>query len=447
MKATSFLFHNFMNKRIYLIASIVMLITANLFSQLIAFPGAEGFGRFAKGVRAQSNCEIYKVKQLGDSGAGSLRDAVSKPGRIVVFSVSGVIRLKSRLTFAENCYVAGQTAPGKGILVYGNGVSFSGANDLIVQHLRFRMGKSGEHGKDAAGVAGGKNMMFDHLSVSWGLDENFSISGSKGQPFPEKITIQHSIIGQGLMVHSCGGLIQTPGGVSLLGNLYIDNKTRNPKVKGLNQFIGNVVYNWGEGGAYILGDSESPSWAEIRNNLFIKGPSSRRTPPFSRANRLFSLIHSGNKYDSIPDGIISPRAIEAQDFGNANLLEKESDFVGKPAPFPTISSHFSAPVLSSFISFVGAFPAERDATDSLLIEQLNSGGKLGKLIYDEAELGFDNSVGVLPTIAGEKDSDNDGIPDIWEKKNGLNPKNGKDALLIGADGYLNIERYIHSILR
>lgn len=436
-----------MKKRWHLILIFFLTTGASsLLAQPVAFPGAEGFGRFAKGARAQSEREVYRVTQLGDSGEGSLRDAVSKPGRVVIFTVSGVIRLKSRLSFSANSYIAGQTAPGQGILVYGNGVSFSGADNIIVQHLRFRMGKNGEHGKDAAGVAGGKQMIFDHLSVSWGLDENFSISGAKGQPVPENITIQNSIIGQGLMVHSCGGLIQTPGGVSLLGNLYIDNKTRNPKVKGLNQFVGNIVYNWGEGGAYILGDSESPSWAEIRDNLFIKGPSSRKTPPFSRANRLFSLIHAGNLYDSIPDGNLQPAMVESGDFGNATIVSTESQFTGKPADFPPISTRFGKPDFQRFESNTGALPNHRDATDSLLIVQLKSAGTLGKLIFDEAELGFEQGVGLLSSQKASKDSDNDGMPDDWEKKNGLNPKNAKDALLIGADGYLNIERYIHSIV-
>jgi len=117
------------------------------------------------------------------------------------------------------------------------------------------MGKGGDSGKDAAGIAEGQNMIFDHLSVSWGRDETFSINGDV-----HNVTIQNSIIAQGLETHSCGGLIQTGnGGISLLRNLYIDNKTRNPKVKGVNEFTNNVVYNWGGGGGYIAGDSEGQS--------------------------------------------------------------------------------------------------------------------------------------------------------------------------------------------
>ena len=92
-------------------------------AQQLAFPGAQGWGRFATGGRTGS---VYHVTNLNDSDTGSLRDAVSKPNRIVVFDVAGVINISSRITFANNLYVAGQTAPGEGITVYGNGVSFSG---------------------------------------------------------------------------------------------------------------------------------------------------------------------------------------------------------------------------------------------------------------------------------------------------------------------------------
>ena len=226
------------------------------YGEVLAFPGAEGYGRNAVGGR---HGEVYHVTTLADSGKGSLRDAVSKPGRIVVFDVAGIIRLQSPLAFSKNLTIAAQTAPGDGIVIYGNHVSFSGADNLICRYLRIRMGVNGKDGKDAAGVAYGSNMIFDHMSVTWGRDECFSINGDPKKPGdqPRNITIQNSFIGQGLQPHSCGGLIQTTAenGVTLYRNLYIDNKTRNPKVKGLNQFVNNVVYNWGNGGAYIMGDT------------------------------------------------------------------------------------------------------------------------------------------------------------------------------------------------
>ena len=178
---------------------------------------------------------------------------MSKDNRIVVFDVGGIINIKNRVVVAKNIYIAGQSAPGgvsivepfkfpktlshriQGITIYGNGMSWSNANEAIVRYVRVRMGKGGDSGKDGITIAEGKNMIFDHVSVSWGRDETFSVSGKA-----VNITIQNSVIAQGLETHSCGGLIQTDGGVSLFRNLYIDNKTRNPKVKGKNDFQNNV---------------------------------------------------------------------------------------------------------------------------------------------------------------------------------------------------------------
>jgi len=278
--------------------SLFFIVVTGMFSmfvqgQQLAFPGAEGFGRYAKGARAVATPTVYHVTNLNDSGTGSLRDAVSQPGRIVVFDVSGEIKLSSHLIFSGNSYIAGQTAPGDGIIIHGDGVSFSAANDLVIRHLRIYMGKDkGSAGKDASGIANGKSMMFDHLSLAWGLDENFSVNWDGKGTEPADITIQNSIIGQGIMSHSAGGLIQTDGGVSIIGCLYIDNKTRNAKVKGLNQFINNVIYNWGDSNGYIMGDTSADSWAWLEGNYFIAGPNSSK--PFSRATTTFQIYHNNN---------------------------------------------------------------------------------------------------------------------------------------------------------
>lgn len=213
-----------------------------------------------------------------------------------------MITITSRIVVSSRVTIAGQTAPGQGITVYGNGVSYSGADNTITRYIRYRMGTTGklclelgsirkktysslagDSGKDTITIANGANMIFDHVSVSWGRDETFSINGDVSN-----ITISDSIIAQGLETHSCGGLIQTDGGVSIIRTLYIDNQTRNPKVKGVNEFINNVVrtaspflhyqflimtlkvYNWGGGGGYIAGDSAGPSEANIVNNVFLR---------------------------------------------------------------------------------------------------------------------------------------------------------------------------------
>ena len=412
-------------------------------AQLLAFPGAEGFGRFATGGRGG---EIYHVTNLNDSGEGSLRDAVSQSNRIVVFDVSGVIKLKSTLIFKGDLTVLGQTAPGEGIQVYGNRVSFSGASNLIVQHMRFRMGKGGDSGKDACGVANGQNMIFDHISALWGRDECFSISWDNKGVVPTDITIQNSIIGQGLQTHSCGGLIQTEGGVTLYRNLYIENKTRNPKVKGLNQFVNNVVYNWGNGGCYLMGgDSKGNSWADLRNNYFVKGPWEANVSPFSNGNENFQFYSNGNIYDDNKNGVADGTAYTGT--GGGNQVSSLNAFTGIPKPHPAISNLMSAQdALNWIIKNVGPTLPVRDEVDQYLIDELESLGTKGSKggISSEKELPH-GGTGTL--YSGEKplDTDHDGIPDEWEKANRLNENDPADAAKIASNGYANIENYVHSL--
>jgi hypothetical protein len=272
------------------------------FAQQLAFPGAEGFGKYATGGRYGS---VYHVTNLNNAGTGSLRDAVSAPNRIVVFDVAGVIRIIDRMVVSPNIYLAGQTAPGEGITVYGNGWSFSNSHNTICRYMKIRMGAVGTADKDANGIADGHDIIFDHCSVSWGRDENFSISGSNAL----RITIQNSIISQGLLTHSAGGLIQTDGGVTLYRNLYVDNGTRNNKIKGVNQYVNNIVYNW-SAGAYIMGgDSEGDSYANAVGNCFIQGPVDG-TRPFSVGNNKFHIYENDNIQDSNRSGTFDPVLIQ-----------------------------------------------------------------------------------------------------------------------------------------
>jgi len=433
-------------KKQYCLILLFIFATAINYAQLPAFPGAEGFGKFALGARASANPSLYRVTNLHDSGAGSFRDAISQPNRIIVFDIAGVIRISSRLVFSSNLTVAGQTAPGDGVTIYGNGVSFSGARNVIVRHMRFRMGVKGDSGKDAAGIANGSDMIFDHCSFTWGLDETFSISWDGKGTEPGNITIQNSIIGQGIMAHSAGGLMQTNGGVTLYKNLYIDNKTRNPKVKGLNQYVNNVVYNWGSGGGYILGDTQASSWATIEDNYFIKGPATGGTPAFSRANSWFQVFRSGNFLDYNRDGQLNGVLTTQADYGPASFVTSYNGFSGVPKSHPVIERKLTAPQAYQWIiDSVGACLPARDPVDKYLIDELASLGVKGALINGEADLGLPGGVGNVFAAHKLPDADGDGIPDFWEDNNGLNKNNAADAVQLHGSGYLNIERYINSI--
>jgi pectate lyase len=189
------------------IIPIAMIFSAcELNAQQPAFPSAEGFGKYATEGR---NGTVYHVTNLDDSGPGSFRDAVSQSNRIVVFDAGGVIHISSRIVIQRNVTVAGQTAPGDGVTIYGNGIALNdnSGNDII-RYIRIRMGKNGDEDKDAVGISAGTDYMFDHVSVSWGRDGTFDINGTG----IDNISIQDCIISQGInnQNHSTGGLIIKP---------------------------------------------------------------------------------------------------------------------------------------------------------------------------------------------------------------------------------------------
>lgn len=437
--------------------------------QLLSFPGAEGFGRFAQGARGHETPEVYIVTTLADDGPGSFRDAVSQPGRFVVFRVAGVVHLKSNITVAPHTTIAGHTAPGDGVVLYGRKVSFSGSNETIARFLRIRLGTNGGAGKneDASGIANGKNIILDHISFSWGLDEVFSINWDKRGIQPDNITLQNCIIGQGLhrYNHSAGGLMETGGKVSILKSLYISNKTRNPKVKGVSEFVNNVVYNFGNANktqethsisadAYILGGgSAAISNALILNNYFIGGPATPETKrsPFSRGNENFNVYQAGNYYDNNKNGQLDGDLIEGNDQWYPGLQPQNFKSAGDYTDYPSVSPTLNAEAaVQHLVDHVGAVLPKRDPVDEFLIQELKSAGKSGLYVFEETDLPLANGgLGNIETATAETDTDNDGIPDAWEDRLGLDKNDPSDALQRNKDpkhrGYLNIEVYTHRL--
>jgi len=396
-----------------------------------AFPGAEGFGKWASGGRGGS---VYHVTNLNDSGPGSFRDAVSAPNRTVVFDVGGVIRIGERIVVSKDITIAGQTAPGEGVVIYGNGLSYTDANRSITRHMRYRMGKVGTSGKDAVTIADGTDMIFDHCSISWGRDETFSISGGTGED-PGFITIQNCIIAQGLETHSCGGLIQDFNGVSLFRNLYIDNDTRNPKVKGVNEFINNVVYNWNDA-AYILGDSEADSYANVIRNYFISGPNTGAAA-FTRGNLNFHIYALNNWHDSNKNGVLDGAILDQAAYGTV-------DWQTVPYNYPGVKTMLGAPTAYRVAaSQAGAVYPIRDRIDSRLIKELKSLGTSGQLISDENASPM-YGVGILDGGICPTDTDQDGMPDYWEQSvSGLNPYGADHNGDADGNGYTNLEDYLN----
>lgn len=407
--------------------------------QVLAFPEAEGFGRFATGARTSlASATLYRVTNLNDSGPGSFRDAVSQSNRFIVFEVGGIVNLQSTLAVARsNLTIAGQTAPG-GIVFYGQRMSFTSANNLIARHFAVRKGNAGVR-DDTAGLARGTNMIFDHMSFTWGVDETFSMNPDSGFVI-DNITVQDSVIAQGLdrLGHSAGGLMTLSEGArfSILRSLFADNVTRNPKVRGENEFINNVVYGW-ETAAYIMGDTTSmTSRANAIGNYFIEGPVDGGSP-FTSGTPQFNIHGADNRVDTNRNGVLDGVAVTS--YPGATVSPTRF-------AFPTTNVMTAAQALPFVLKNVGP-TVVRDAVDTRIVSEVQSYGTLGGVILRETDL-FP-AYGTDPTYLNPRaripDTDNDGMADDWELSKGLNPASSNDWNGLTTAGYTRLEEYLNEL--
>jgi pectate lyase len=343
----------------------------------LAFAGAEGFGQFASGGRGG---EIVHVTNLRDMGVGSLRDAVSKPNRIVVFDVSGIIPLESELDVSSNITIAGQTAPGDGIMVYGRNTSFTGQTNIIVRYMRFREGIQGDKGKCSVNLATGSNMIFDHCSIEWGRWDCLGLT--KGS---HDVTFQNCIIGEGVDPQRFGSLSDDADNITYSHNLWINNESRNPKAKGKIQYVNNVVYDWGVCGL-VGGHSGADHFLDMIGNYFIAGPGSH---PDSTALGTFlptdHVYQKDNWVDLDKDGQLNGRLVVPADFGTGTVAPT---FMTSLTVAPEIKAKIESAqdAFASVIKEAGC-SLHRDSVDARLIDEVKSLGKSGKISNDEAEVG------------------------------------------------------------
>jgi Pectate lyase len=466
-------------------------------AKIPAFPGAMGGGEFTFGGRGG---KVITVSNLNDSGPGSFRAACETGGaRIVVFNVAGIIHLKTPVIIrAPYITIAGQTAPGDGICIAGETV-WANTHDVVVRHMRFRRGMTDVGRRDDC--FGGDpigNIMIDHCSCSWGLDENISFyrhmfDPKNGRPMDKlgtvNVTIQNTISAQGLDTynHAFGSTI---GGenCTFMRNLWANNTGRNPSIgwNGIFNFANNVVYNWVnrtvDGGDYT-------ALYNIINNYFKPGPATSKTSlvghriiePQSNGRSKLESAKFGRLYvtgnimegnDSISadnwNGGVQIRTLKGVEISQQDAVNNYFPEMRVEEPF-TMPQFPIMPAQEAYnfvLDNAGANFPRRDIVDQHIINQVRTGEvyydkkadsktyyqfKYRRLKPDSYKMGIItdiSQVGGYPEYKGKSyvDSDGDGMPDAWEIKYGLNPHDPSDANGdLNGDGYTNIEKYINGI--
>ena len=429
-------------------------------SSLPAFPGAEGFG--SDTVHGRGG-RVIAVTNLNDSGPGSLRAALQASGpRIVVFRVGGIIELRRDITITKPyLMVAGQTAPGDGIAIKNAGISVA-AHDVVLRHLRGRPGDApGEDPDDRDSfkvvfpkIDGDRkvyNVVLDHLSASWAIDEVMSVWGERGrEDLVYDVTIQWSIISEALddSLHPEGphgkGLLIGDGTkrISVHHNLFAHNPNRHPLIKSGTsvQLVNNVMYN-APGGTELADAKETgaPVFVDLIGNFYKAGPNSLRDPAVMRIKS--NIVPSSKVYVK---GNLSPQ--RPTDEGDEWLGVRAPG--GEPGPYragspvvgePNVQITPAQEAYEAVIRNAGATLPKRDRIDRRVIEDVQN--SRGRFIDSPGE------VGGYPSYASgqaHEDSDGDGMPDAWEREHGLAPDNVSDGPEdADGDGYTNVEEFLN----
>ena len=457
---------------------LFILLTGNLYAneknKVLAFPTAEGYGKYTVGGRGG---KVYEVTNLNDSGEGSLRAAIEAKGpRTVVFRVSGTIDLKSALNI-KNPYItiAGQTAPGDGICIKRYPLNIS-ADEVIIRYIRIRLGDETKRSDDAISARYRKNIILDHVSASWSVDETMSIYHC------ENVTIQWCMITESLSEsthtkgsHGFGG-IWGSNYSTYHHNLLAHHSSRNPRWAsggGYNDYRNNVLYNWGYNSSYGGEKHQvgNPKFSDITvnfvGNYYKPGPATdkgkvsyRIVNPGSRGDDDYGKwyvsgnVIEGNKKVSINnwDGGVQPS-------GGDKAIDKIK--LDKPWNSMKINEQSPEDAYNAVLANAGCNKPVRDAVDSRIIEEVRNGNatfegasfkKRGRMADPSLKSGIidsQNDVGGWPelkSLPAPVDSDHDGMPDDWEIENGLNPNDELDGNKITKNGYTNLENYLNSII-
>ena len=429
-----------------------------------AFPGAEGGGAWTPGGRGG---KVYVVTSLNDSGEGSLREAVEARGpRTVVFAVAGIIEIKTPLAINHPYLtLAGQSAPGDGICVRGHTTEIN-THDVIIRYLRFRRGNLKSR-DDALGGNPVGNIIVDHVSASWGLDENVSLyrymkkqpDGPDKKTATENLTIQWCISSEALDLnnHAFGG---SWGGKnsSFHHNLFACNTGRNPSIAmgGTFDYRNNVLFNWRH---RTIDGGDGSSRVNVINNYFKPGPitsgalryrickvqarnSRDQFPGFGKWYVDGNVVEGNDKVtaDNWDGGV--QYAPEVTVKGEVIPMGNEKDVRSKdPFPAAPVKTQKAKEAYEDVLRYAGASLPKRDPVDVRIIESVRT----GKTTTKTGIIDTPADVGGWPVYKAEKapvSTAGDGIPDEWKKKYGLNPKDDLSARVAG-NGYTYLEEYLN----
>jgi hypothetical protein len=443
-----------MTYRSFVIISILMI--PEIAAAAIAFPGAEGFGAQSLGGRGG---KVIFVTNLNDSGPGSLRSAVKTGGsRTVIFRVSGTIALKSAIVIKKPYItIAGQTAPGDGVCLKNYALVIA-TDHVIVRYIRCRPGDNAKAEGDSLSLSSGHNIIVDHCSTSWSVDETLSAS-SRGRL--GNATVQWCIISESLDdsihhkgSHGYGSLIRGSfgNGYTYHHNLYAHHHARLPRPGNyidcsrdpegfVFDFRNNVIYNWaGEAAGYNADGSNGTNSITKMNfigNYYKSGPNSTGSLAFSESTHAARAFFSGNcmngSYPDDPWSLVTFRKFSNED--------KKAYKQSEPIPVPAVKTDDAMTAYKKVLAESGAILPKRDAVDIRIVNDVKNG--TGKIINDEQQVGGWPELG---SAAPPEDSDKDGMPDGWEKQHGFDsndPTDGNEDA--NANGYTNLEEYLNNI--
>ncbi|MGC4086395.1 MAG: hypothetical protein QM756_00580 [Polyangiaceae bacterium] len=440
-------------------------------TELKAFPTAEGYGRKSKGGRGG---KVVEVTNLNDSGAGSLRAAVEMTGaRTIVFNVSGVIALKSKLLITGTLNnsvvtVAGQTAPGKGIAIRNFAFGMTGGSDVIMRFIRLKVGGYSMTAMDGMGMASAENTIYDHCSISWTIDEAFSSrsahnitlqrtliseclndsyhyddstsdhSGTQPHGFAASISGNIGSFHHNLLAHCAGRNWSLAGGL-IHGTLTYD---------GAIDIRNNVVYNWQtrttDGGAHQV---------NFINNYYKPGPASTFFYALNAQNDGFQ----GGQYYYFVGNVMPGHFDEStQDKGReaTGVARDYNPWVTTPFFETNVTTQTAANAYTNVLANVGASVPVLDDHDKRVIQEVRD----GTTHYKGSKTGLpglpdtENDVGGYESYPSETraanwDTDHDGMPDTWEKAHGLNASDASDGnkTNLSKVGYTNLEMYLNEL--